>query len=219
MAGRDAAPFAFVAASYLVRVCHTRARTLGELADGMRTCSDGAILLHTFRGARRSPSGAFTSDFAQWILASCHEAALAERLEAVDRRAATSVPALRDALVAPIADHLARVPEAAGRAAAAPFCFCEALDLHVPLGRSAATLRELADGIRALDLETLHHHVVRVGAGIGQEAATADFSRWIADGLGLPGVAARLDRIDIATRSLDDLRRDILGAIRGDLRP
>jgi hypothetical protein len=209
------APFRFVTASYLVLIRPERAWTLGELAEGLRTCSNASLFHHTFQSLERHHYTRFSSDFAQWTLTACNEAQLAERLASVDVRDCVTFEELRDAIVTPIASHLSMSPASANRAAFEPFFFCEHESIEVPLGPQASTLRELAEGIRLLDLQTIHHHFIN--SRVRLHLKTNDFSHWIRHNLGLTGVAQRLDRIDIYMNTLDDLRREILSAIRSEV--
>ncbi len=204
-------PFEFVTASYLVRILPERAWTLAELADGLRTCSDASIFHHTFQSLERHHYTTFSNDFAQWTAAACNEPWLGERLAAVDVRDITSLEILRHALVDPIDQHLSHLPDAAGRRAFEPFYFSESLGIQVPLGTSASTLAELAEGINTLSLQTIHHHFIN--SRIRLRLATNDFSHWIDQALGYPELARRLDRIDIYVNTLEDLRREILTAL------
>ena len=208
------APFRFVAASYLVRDRPERAWTLEELAAGLRTCSNASLLHHTFQSLERHHYTRFSSDFAQWTLAACNEPRLAERLAALDVREFVSFDDLRQALVTAVQTHLDATPGAARRHVHEPFFFCEHTTLEVPLGTQAYTLRELAEGIRLLDLQTIHHHFIN--SRVRLQLKTNDFSQWIRQSLGLTGVAQRLDRIDIYVNTLEDLRREILSAIRSE---
>jgi hypothetical protein len=208
---RATSPFEFVTASYLVRILPQRANTLGELADGLRTCSDASIFHHTFQSLERHHYTTFSNDFAQWTSAACNEPWLAERLAAVDVRDITSLQTLREALVDPIDHHISGHPDAAKRRAFEPFYFCESLGVQVPLGTSASTLPELSAGIAALSLQTIHHHFIN--SRIRLHLATNDFSHWIDQSLGLPPLARKLDRIDVYVNTLDDLRREILATL------
>jgi hypothetical protein len=208
------APFRFVAASYLVLIRPERAWTLEELAQGLRTCSNASLLHHTFQSLERHHYTRFSSDFAQWTLAACHEARLAERLASVDVREFVSFDDLRRTFVSTVESHLEGSPGAARRSAFEPFFFCEHATIEVPLGTQAYTLRELAEGIRLLDLQTIHHHFIN--SRVRLQLRTNDFSQWIRHNLGLTGVAQRLDRIDLYVNSLEDLRREILSAIRSE---
>ena len=206
------APFEFVTTSYLVRIRPEKAETLAELAAGLRTCSNQSIFHHTFQSLERHHYTHFSSDFAQWALAACNEAWLAERLAAVDVRDCTSFEALRTAVTTPIDDHLRRFPDAAGRRAFEPFYFCESVEVSVPLGTGATNLDELADGIEKLSLQTIQHHFIN--SRIRLHLKTNDFSYWIEHNLELPALARRLDRIDIYMNTLEDLRREILATLR-----
>ncbi len=208
---RAITPFQFVTASYLIRIRPERAHTLAELTAGLRACTAASIFHHTFQSLERHHYTFFTNDFAQWLRASCNEAGLAERLAAVDVRDAASLDMLRASLITPIDDHLRRLPESAHRPAFEPFYFCESADVAIPIDASATTLEELADGIRDMSLQTLHHHFIN--ARVHLHLKTNDFSHWIDHQLHIPELAARLNQIDIYMNSLEDQRREILAEL------
>lgn len=204
-------PFQFVAASYLIRVCPERAHTLGELARCLRTVPDNSIFYHTFQSLESHHYASFSSDFAQWTMAACNEQALAERLAAVDVRDVVSLGALREALASRVEQHLRENPPAADRPAFEPFHFCEAVEVAVPLDTQAYTLGELADGIRRLSVQTLHYHFINSALRLGLR--TNDFSHWIEHSLGWPALAAKLNRIDFYSDSLEGVRKQALAAL------
>jgi hypothetical protein len=201
-------PFRFVAASYLIRVCRERAHTLSEMARCLRSIPDGSIFYHTFQSLESHHYASFSSDFAQWIMAACNEQALAERLATVDLRDFVSLADLREALASRVEQHLRENPHSAARSAFEPFHFCEAMEVTVPLDAQAYTLAELADGIRRLSVHTLHHHLINSALRLGLR--TNDFSHWIEHSLGLPELAARLNRIDFYSNSLEGVRKQVL---------
>ncbi len=201
-------PFQFVAASYLIRVCRERARTLGEMARHLRTVPDGSIFYHTFQSLESHHYTSFSSDFAQWIMAACNEHALAERLATVDLRDVVSLANLREALANRIEQHLQQNPQSADRPAFEPFHFCEAVEVTVPLDTQAHTLAELAGGVRQLSVQTLHYHFINSALRLGLR--TNDFSHWIEHSLGLPELAAKLNRIDFYSNSLEGVRKQVL---------
>ncbi len=206
-------PFHFVAASYLIQICRERAKTLGDLESHLRSVPDGSIFYHTFQSLESHHYTAFSSDFAQWVMAACNEAVLAERLATLDLREFVSLVDLREVLVRRVADHLRQNPQSADRPAFEPFHFCEAVEVAVPLDARAYDLRELADGVRHLSLQTLHHHFINSRLRLGLR--TNDFSNWIDSSLGLPELAARLNRIDFYNNSLEGLREQMLRALEG----
>lgn len=204
-------PFQFVTASYLIRICPARARTLGELAENLHSCSDASIFHHTFQSLERQHYTVFSNDFAQWVQAACNEAPLAERLAAIDLRDCTSLPALRDSLVNAVDGYLQKHSSAANRPAFEPFYFGEAFEFAVPRDETASNLLELEEGIHKISLQTLHHHFIN--SRLRLHLKTNDFSHWIEDSVGLPELARRIDRIDIYVNTLEGLREKIVHTI------
>ncbi len=205
---RARAPFEFVTASYLIRIRPERARTLGELARHLRSCSEASIFYHTFQSLESHHYSAFSSDFAQWVMAACNEAELAERLGSIDLREVVSLSALRAMLVGAVESHLGANPAAADRPGFEPFHFCEALEMAVPIGERAWTLGELAAGIRRMSRHTLHHHFIN--SRLRLHLVTNDFSFWIEHNLDAPELARRIDHIDFYSTTLDGVRQEIL---------
>jgi hypothetical protein len=205
-------PFQFVAASYLVRICSERAKTLADMARGMRTCPATSIFYHTFQSIESHNYAAFSSDFAQWIMAACNEAALAERLAVLDLHEFISLEELREALAGTVENHVHANPTSAERPAFEPFHFCEAVEVSIPLQTQAVNLGELAEGIRHLSLQTLHHHFIN--SRLRLRLATNDFSYWIEQSLELPEPAARLNRIDFYNNTLEEVREEILSVLQ-----
>ena len=90
-------PFQFVTASYLTRIGNHKATTLAELAEGLESSSDASIFYHTFQTLSRHHflTEGFSNDFAQWVLAACNRAELAEHLAGLDIRDYLSLAELR----------------------------------------------------------------------------------------------------------------------------
>lgn len=204
-------PFQFVAASYLIRISRDRVMTLAELARVLHVCSDASIFHHTFQSLERHHYVSFSNDFAQWVLTGCNEAALAERLAAIDLRDCTSIGDLRKFLTARVDGYVRDNLSAAAREALEPFYFCEALEFLVNRAEKATTLAELEAGIRKMSLQTLHHHFIN--SRLRLHLQTNDFSHWIDTSLALPELARQVDSIDMYVNTLDGLREEILQTI------
>jgi hypothetical protein len=200
-----------VAASYLVRIGAEPVRTLGELAKSLRSCPQASIFYLTFQSLEAHLYTSFSSDFAQWVLTACNEAALAEQLAIVDLREIVSLEDLRGILANIVSDYLKEHPQAENRQAFEAFYFCEGREVTVPSGLPAWTLTELAEGIRHLGHQSLHYHFIN--SRLRLQLQTNDFSFWIAHSLNHPWLAARLNRIDFYNDTLDDLRQDILDVL------
>lgn len=201
-------PFQFMAASYLIRIGAQPVCTLGEFVLSLRTVPQASIFYHTFQSLETHHYTSFSSDFAQWALTACNEAALAEQLAVVDLREIVSLEDLRGMLVDTVRDYLKEHSQAVDRRAFEAFYFCEAREVTVPSGSPAWTLAELAEGIRHLGHQSLHYHFIN--SRLRLQLKTNDFSFWIEHSLNEPRLAARLNRLDFYNDTLDDLRHDIL---------
>lgn len=90
-----------------------------------------------------------------------------------------------------------------------PFRFQTRFNLIELLGRRAATVRELADGIREVPGASIYHHTHRF---LQQHHALSpeppnDFAYWISGSLGLDDVGERLASVDtVRYRRVNDLR-------------
>ena len=205
-------PFQFVAASYLIRIRAERAWTLSEIGSQMRVIPESSIFFHTFQSLESHHYAVFSNDFAQWAMAACNEAVLAEAWGAIDLRDFVSIAELRQVLVDTVEDYLKRNPQSADRPAFEPFYFSEAIEVAIPLEAKAYTLGELVDGIQGMSLQTLHYHFIN--SRLRLQLRTNDFSHWIESNLDLPGLAERLNRVDSYTNTLEGVRREILGALK-----
>lgn len=210
-------PFQFLTASYLIRIQDLKATTLAELAKGLEETSDASIFYHTFQSLSRYHflTEGFSSDFAQWVLAACNRAELAEQLAGLDIREYTALAELRADLRRIVNDYCERHPPLATQQAFEAFSFCEALGVTTPLGIEAWTLGEFRAGLERLSHASLHYHFI--ASRLRLHLQTNDFSNWLENSLGLPGLASRLNRIDIYTNTLDGASALIANLIKEEL--
>jgi hypothetical protein len=208
---KAAEPFQFVTASYLIRVCRERARTIGELLQSVASCSSASIFYHTFQSLEAHHYSTFSSDFAQWAMSACNDAMLAERLVGVDVRNYVSIEDLRKELVRRLEEHVKERPGSGSRPAFEAFYFCESVEKTVSRDEQATTLGELMEGIERISVQTLHHHFIN--SRLRLKLQTNDFSHWVRVNLELPQLADALNRIDIYTNTLEKIRMEVLEAI------
>lgn len=212
-------PFRFATASYLVRICNQKATRLSELQNGLAECSDASIFYHTFHSLRRHHflTEGFSDDFAQWIMAGCNLAELAERLAALDLRDYLSLSDLRRDLRSLVADYCQSHPERAQQEAFEPFYFSEALEVSIPLNIEVQTLEDFRNVLAELSNASFHYHFVT--SRLRLRLRTNDFSLWFSTGLGLEDLAQRAARIDIYTNTLEAARRQLLALASQELEP
>jgi uncharacterized protein DUF5752 len=206
-------PFYFNTSAHVARITRYRATTLAELLDALRECPEASIFHHTFQTLEEHhfiPEG-FSNDFAHWVLSDCNEPALAERLASVDVREFTSLDELRGRLVQIVGDFLQRNPANGQRTAQEPFYFCVADTVVLPTSFVAHSLPEFTEGLQRVSVHSIHHHFIEARLRI--KLMSNDFSQWLLD-VGLIEPARLLDRIDIYTATLEDIRAQILRIVR-----
>ena len=217
-AGRWArSPFYFNSAAHLIRIGQEKASNLAELLEALRVCPDASIFQHTFQtlGEHHFIREGFSNDFAHWAFAACNEVGLAERLAGIDIREFTSVATLRQRLVEIVDSYLQQNPRARDRAAFEPFYFCASDVIVIPTPFVARNLAEFADGIRQVSLHGIHYHFI--DARLRLKLNSNDFSLWLENELDLGRLADRINRIDIYTSTLHDVRRTILQVVQSAL--
>lgn len=209
--------FQFVTASYLTRIGNHKAGTLAELREGLESSGDTSIFYHTFQSLSRHHflTEGFSNDFAQWVLAACNRAELAEQLAGLDIRDYLSLPELRSDLLRIVGEYCANNPQYARQQAFEPFYFCEAIEVAVPLGVEARTLEEFGAGLERLSHASFHYHFI--ASRLRLHLRTNDFSNWLESSLGLETLAQRVNRVDIYTNTLDSAQARLVALVNEEL--
>jgi Family of unknown function (DUF5752) len=209
------APFYFNSAAHLMRIVGERADNLEGLLDGLRSCPDEAIFQHTFQTLEEHHfiREGFSNDFAHWAFSACNEVALAEKLAAVDVREFTSTHALRARLIEIVKEYLATHPRAGERPALEPFHFCASDTVVIPTPLVARNLDEFAEGLKQASIYCVHYHFIE--ARLRLKLNSNDFSMWLEKDMELHALADRVNRIDIYTSTLNDIRRKIIRIVEG----
>jgi hypothetical protein len=210
-------PFHFVTASYLTRIGNHKATTLGELAQGLESSSDASIFYHTYQSLSRHHflTEGFSNDFAQWVLAACNRAELAERLAGLDIRDYLSLAELRRDLLRLVTEYCANNPQYARQEGFEPFFFCEAIEVAVPLGVEVRTLEEFRAGLEKLSHASFYFHFI--ASRLRLHLRTNDFSNWLENSLGLEALARQVNRVDIYTHTLDSARAKLIALVEEEL--
>src|SRR5207302_11191529 len=157
----------------------------------------------------------FSNDFSHWAFAACNEVELAERLAAIDIREFTSIPSLRERIVHIIEAYLQKNPRAATRTAMEPSYLIASDLVVIPTPYVARNLEEFADGLRRVSIHSIYYHFI--DARLRLKLNNNDFSLWLEQELDLPHAADRLNRIDIYTSTLENVRRSILKIIEAEM--
>ena len=190
---------------------------MGELREGVKSCSEDSIFQHTFRTLQEHHfiQEGYSNDFAHWAFFACNENELAERLAAVDVREFISIEALRARIVEVLEEYLANFPQVRERPAIEPFYFCSASTVVLPTPLVARNLQEFADALESISVHSLHYHFIE--ARLRLKLSSNDFSKWLGEEMGLRRPAELVDRIDIYTLTLQGVRHRILRIVEGAL--
>jgi len=206
-------PFYFNTSAHLLRISSQKATTLGELLEALRVCPDDSIFQHTFRTLQEHHfiREGFSNDFAHWALESCNEPGLAEQLASVDVREFTSLGELRERFVQIVEKHLQLNPADGSREAEETFYFCASDIVVMPTNFVANTMQDFANGLREVSVHSIHHHFIE--ARLRLKLMSNDFSQWLYEDVGLTEAARALNRIDIYTAMLEDVRAQMVRAV------
>jgi Family of unknown function (DUF5752) len=208
-----AKPFYFNTSAHLARITRYKGGTLAELLQALRECPEESIFHHTFRTLQEHHfiREGFSNDFAHWALFACNEPSLAEQLASVDVREFTSVKELRERIVHIVDRFLEQSPTSATRPAQEAFYFCTSDTVVMPTSFVARTLPAFAEGLRRVSVHSIHHHFIEARLRI--KLMSNDFSQWLHEDVGLTEAARALNRIDIYTSTLEDIRAQIMRII------
>ncbi len=205
-----AKPFYFNTSAHLLRITKYTANSLDELLDALRVCPEDSVFQHTFRTLQEHHfiREGFSNDFAHWTLAQCNEPGLAEAFASVDVREFTSVATLRERFIQILENYLKGAPNVAAHAADETFYFCASDIVVLPTSFEGGTMQEFTEGLRRVSVHSIHHHFIEARLRI--KLMSNDFSQWLHEDVGLTEAARKLNRIDIYTATLEDVRQQIV---------
>jgi hypothetical protein len=206
-------PFYFNTSAHLLRITTQKANNLEEFLAALRACPDDSIFQHTFRTLHEHHflREGFSNDFAHWALTACNEPGLGEQLASVDVREFTSLSDLRERFIQIVAKHLQLNPADGARAAEETFYFCAADIVVMPTNFVANSMQEFANGLREVSVHSIHHHFIE--ARLRLKLMSNDFSQWLQEDMGLTEAARALNRIDIYTATLEDVRGQMVRVV------
>jgi hypothetical protein len=206
-------PFHFIGCVELRQALDRHALDERELMDRLEEVPAGSVFYHThgYFLRHRPFTTAYGNDFARWVAVEVRDQALSERLAVLDPFEYHDLEQLREDLVTIIQDHLRRLSTVPRAELGQAFHFQQSHIVEVPLGPGAATLAEFREGLATVDASAIYFHMVEARARLGRRSG--DFVEWLRDGLGLPDLAARLERIDCYMTSLERVRARVLSLV------
>jgi len=205
-------PLRFAGCVELRQTLDVHAHDERELMSRIAEVPADSVYFHTFGYfLRHHPlTTAYGNDFARWAALEIGDRALAERLAVVDPFAFPRLDALRDHLVPILGDHLQQHAVNRRLEFDRAFHFQRSHIVEVPLGLGAATLAEFRAGLARVDESAIYLHTVETRVRARRVEA---FPTWLRDGLGMPELAERFERVDPYLTTLERVRGRLLGFV------
>ncbi len=95
------------------------------------------------------------------------------------------------------------------------FYFCASEIEVMPTNFVAETMQDFTRGLREVSVHSIHHHFIE--ARLRLKLMSNDFSQWLHEDVGLTDAARALNRIDIYTATLEDVRRQMVRLLERSL--
>jgi Family of unknown function (DUF5752) len=203
------APFEIFALAHVSRMGGQAAATLRELADGLETCSDESIYNHTIVAMRSYLvlSEEVTNDYARWAQTSLRREDLAAHLAMADMKDCQTRRSAGRSV-----EHCSRVYRGAagigGPEGGESVLFLRGNGGCGALGSDGAPLEEFRQCVREMRGESFYLHFV--APRTRHENRSNDFSEWLEKSLGMHGLAAKINEIDVMDTTLEGAREKIL---------
>ena len=212
-------PFQFCTRLTLRESTGFRAVTLSQLLRYLKTLPGSVIFHHTHHYLQQyqSLTPEPPNDFAYWVTEGLGDKVLGEQLASIDTVQFASIRALRTRLAETIEARLRANPWLRLRVASSDeaFHFVKAVSVVLPTPYRARDLREFADGLKAVTIDSLYFHIFE--ARLRLERAPNDFALWF-EGLGEEELARAVATLDPYTHTMEDLRQTILQLVQGRCR-
>ncbi|MBI3004871.1 MAG: hypothetical protein HYY49_05580 [Ignavibacteriales bacterium] len=191
----------------------TKAQSVRELLEGIKTSPESSIYYHTHHYLQQhhflSPEP--PNDFAYWIQEVLNEPHLGEMMYSVDVVQFKSLEDLRNRFI----EILDRHDGAEGKQRTAPegqeFYFMASRTFVLRTPYVASDLKQFAEILRRISINSLYYHIF--DAKLRLEKGENDFSRWFRD-LGKSALADEVVRLDPYTHTLEGLRARILQLVQ-----
>ncbi len=203
-------PFRFFTERRLVLLTGIKARTLPELAKGLKQVPGACVFYHTHHRflSQHFQKPWVYNDFAIWVMEALQMKELAEKLAAMDLREFTTIRDLRQCLLGHIGYFLKGDPESLRSCPPGDeFHFCRSQSFIMATGVTAETPREFFHKMADVSVISIYFHFIEARLRLGHR--TNDFSQWLSS-CGEPGLAEEIAALDPYLLSLEELKSRIL---------
>jgi hypothetical protein len=202
-------PFNFCTALDQTILLGTKARTIDELLDGIRTVPKSSIYFHTHRFLRAhhyltpEPS----NDFGGWVAQALNNVVLGEKLSSIDVVQFHNIDDLKEQIANMISQEIGNGSAAETCPPGEEFHFMASRLFVMRTPFTAHSLREFRELLARLSLDSLYYHIF--DSKLRLENGQNDFSRWF-QSLGKTELADEVARLDPYTYTLEGLRKRLI---------
>lgn len=208
-------PFRFSTRLHLSELTGLRATTLSQFVTLIKEVPGSCIYHHTHRFLQQhqylSPEP--PNDFAYWVSEILGEDELGENLASIDTMEFSTISGLRAKITRTIEEYLQNNPMAKLKFARSgeEFHFVKSVSFILPTDYVAYNLEDFVQILKKITIDSIYFHIFE--ARLRLERPSNDFSFWIEDSLGDKLLADEICSFDPYTRTLEDLRNNIIHII------
>jgi septum formation topological specificity factor MinE len=212
-------PFRFCSRFHLSELTGLKATNIEELLELIKTVPGSSIYHHTHRFLQQhqylSPEP--PNDFAYWIREVLGEDELGERLASIDIMEFPAIRSLREKIISIIENYLREKPKVKLKFSSIDeaFHFIKSRSFIILTDYIAYDLKEFVEILKKITIDSIYFHIFE--ARLRLEKKTNDFSWWIEDSLGNKKLALKISRLDPYTRTLEDLRKEIISIVEKEI--
>ena len=212
-------PFKFFTRLHLTELTGLRATTLGQLVDLIKQVPGACIYHHTHRFLLQhqylSPEP--PNDFAYWVTEILGEDELGEKLASIDTMQFSNIRSLRERIIETIDGHLGsnQLSKMKFAREGEEFHFVKSVSFIIPTSNEVWDLAAFVSILKRITIDSIYFHVFE--SRLRLERPTNDFSNWIDNSLGDKELAQEISRLDPYTRTLEDLRAELVRIIEQKL--
>jgi len=216
---RSKNPFVFYSRLHLIELTGIIATNIPQLLKHMHTVSGSCIYQHThhFIQQRQFLSPEPPNDVGYWISEVLGDKYLGEEINSIDLMAHTTIRSIREAMIAKIEEALRERPQL--KKLEAPegqgFSFLKSVSFAFPTEYKASTLKQFAECLKKVTLNSIHFHVFEARLRIGKQ--TNDFSLWFETSLGMKELAEKIGNLDPYSQTDERLRQQILARVNAEI--
>ncbi len=208
--------FRFYTRLHLTELTGLKARNITELETILGKVQGSSIYHHTHRFLQQhlylSPEP--PNDFAYWVTEILGEEELGELLASIDTIQFSRIRALREKIIETIRRHVAENPNTKLKFAddGEEFHFMKSISFVVPTNYVANNVDEFVEILGKVGADSIYFHVFE--SRLRLQRGQNDFSHWLDTSVGDKELAAEISRLDPYTRTLEDLRKTVMGIIK-----